>query len=313
MTAVADTEYSFALCLTHDVDRPFKTPFHSVYYALKERDIHHLGTLASGTNAYWQFEDIMELESELGVRSAFYFLNERPLVARSPSKLLDLDALVQAFGRYDVRDPRIADLIARLDDGGWEVGLHGSYNTARDRERLLEEKRRIEAVLGSGISGGRQHYLNLSVPDTWCHYRDIGLSYDASLGSSTEYGFQYGYDVRRPFDDDFVVFPLTLMEQQLPDPAENAGATWAVCESLVETAAEHDAVMTVLFHPRYFNGDEFPGYREVYDRLIRQSLARNAWVGPPGEYYETFLADGDRSASAALDCDGTSSASASTR
>lgn len=289
MTALEGSDYPFALCLTHDVDKPFKTPFHAVYYALLDRDPWHLRSLVTGENTYWQFEEIMELEASLGVRSSFYFLNEPPVTHSLREGDFDLGLVTQAIGRYDVRSPSVASAIRELDERGWEVGLHGSYNSETDRSRLAGEKARIESVLGDAISGGRQHYLNLSIPETWRHQRAIGLKYDASLGSQTDWGFKFGYDVQRPFDDDFVVFPLTLMEQHLPDPGDDFERAWAVCESLLETAAEERAVMTVLFHPRYFSERDFPGYRRLYRRLVKRALDADAWVGPPGEFYSEFL------------------------
>jgi peptidoglycan/xylan/chitin deacetylase (PgdA/CDA1 family) len=289
VTAISDTDYPFALCLTHDVDRPYKTPVHAVFYALADRDPRHLRDLLPGRNPYWQFEELMTLEADLGVRSAFYFLNEQPLRDRPRSDLTDPQALLQTVGRYDVRDPAIERIVRQLDDGGWEVGLHGSYHTARDRERLAEEKARIESVLGHEITGGRQHYLRFDDPETWRHYRNLGLAYDTSLGSTEAYGFLHGDGVLRPFDDDFVVFPLTLMEQTLPDPGERFDAAWAACRSLLDAAADGDAVMTTLFHPRLFDPREFPGYRRLYRRLIEEALEMGAWVGPPRDCYRTFL------------------------
>jgi peptidoglycan/xylan/chitin deacetylase (PgdA/CDA1 family) len=291
MTTVDETEYSFALCLTHDVDKPFKTPIHAVYYTLTERDPSHLRAVREDCNPYWQFEEIMRLESELGVRSAFYWLNEPPISIHHRERLSDLQSLVQSVGRYSVHHPEIADIIHRLDEGGWEIGLHGSFHTSEDGRRLRSEKTRIEDLLGQSITGGRQHYLNLAVPETWSHYAEIGLKYDASLGSRTESGFHFGYDVLRPLDDEFVVFPLTLMEQHLPDPDADFSSAWAEIDDLLETAQRESAVMTVLFHPRYFNATEFPGYRTIYRKLVETALDRNAWVGSPAEYYRTVLTD----------------------
>ena len=159
-------EYTFGLCLTHDVDRPYKT-FHSVVYALRDRDPEHLRSLLPGTNTFWTFERLMTLESELGVRSAFYFLNEDRLFRdRPPREWLTKDGWRLFGGRYDLDDQRIVDLIAELDAGGWEVGLHGSYESPTDRQRLAAEKRTIERLVGHPIQGGRQHYLNRSVPET---------------------------------------------------------------------------------------------------------------------------------------------------
>lgn len=281
----------FALCLTHDVDRPYKG-IRSLYYALQERPAYHLRTALSSSNPYWQFDEIAALESELGVRSAFYFLNEQHLLYDRPvSDWLDPEQWVQHLGRYDVTGPDVAEVIADLDAGGWEVGLHGSFYTRNDPTRLREEKRTLERLLDHQITGGRQHYLRLSKPDTWRHYRDMGLGYDTSLGSSTEYGFANGYRPIRPFDDDFHVFPLTVMEQALPDPGSRFEAARDACEDLLVEAAENDAVMTALWHPRYFNEAEFPGYRRLYRWLVERALELGGWVGAPETLYESLVGD----------------------
>nr|WP_276261611.1 polysaccharide deacetylase family protein [Haloglomus sp. DT116] len=319
--AAALDGHEFAVCLTHDVDRVHKT-FQTVYYAVRDRDPGHLRALLPGVEPYWQFETVMELERDLGVRSAFYFLDEQPLRERPVHEWVDPERWKLHTARYDVEAPRIADTITALDRGGWEVGLHGSYDSYRDRSLLAEQKATIERVLGHPVTGGRQHYLNLEVPETWRRQADVGLSYDASLGSSTRYGFQHGYGPFRPFEDRFVVFPLTLMEVALPDPAPGArdagtgsgrgrsaaGASGArrrnegvtatdggaspavsaaareVCDDLLDEARRNGAVMTVLWHPRYFAA-EFPGYRECYRYVVERALEMDAWVGPPGELY----------------------------
>ncbi|XVH33584.1 polysaccharide deacetylase family protein (plasmid) [Haloferacaceae archaeon DSL9] len=279
-------DHSFALCLTHDVDRPYKT-YHSVYYALTRKDPRHVGSLLPGVNTFWTYQKLMDLEDDLGVRSAFYFLQEQRLFGdRHPREWFTSEGWRLYAGRYDLDDPRIVDLIHELDAGGWEVGIHGSYESYLDRDRLAEEKQHIERILGREILGGRQHYLNLSIPTTWKHHADIGLKYDASLGSSSTYGFTHGYSVQRPFDDDFVEFPLTIMEIALPDVETDIEHAWRECERILEEAAANDAVMTILWHPRFFSELDFPNYTELYRRIIERALEMGAWVGPPGELYE---------------------------
>ena len=278
----------FALCLTHDVDRPYKT-YQAIPDALVERDPARLRALSPRVNPYWQFDSLMRLEDDLGVRSALYFLSERGLWHRPPRHWLRPRYWLEHLGRYDVETPRMTKVIRNLDAGGWEVGLHGSYDSFDDRERLAEEKAKIERVLGHRVRGGRQHFLN-RVPATWDHHRAIGLSYDSSLGSSTDYGFAHGYDPIHPFDDEFTVFPLTLMEVAL-ERHDSADGAWEACERLLTEAAANDAVMTVLWHPRYLS-DDFPGYRTLYRRLIERALELGAWVGPPADCYDRLVGEG---------------------
>jgi len=279
-----DVDGSFALCLTHDVDRPYKT-YQALYDALRERSLHPLRAFAPRTNPFWQFDDITALESDLGVRSAFYLLNEPSLFRQPWRAWTEPTHWLEHLGRYDVTADDIRALVDRLEAGGWEVGLHGSYHSPGDPGRLGREKRVLESMTDRPVVGGRQHHLRLGA-DSWHHHRAIGLRYDASLGSSSSYGFRWGYRPRRPFDDDFVVFPLTAMEVALPDPGERFADAWEACRDLLVEAARNDAVMTVLWHPRYFNEREFPGYRRLYRRLVEHALELGAWVGPPRALYE---------------------------
>ena len=286
MSALDD--HPFALCLTHDVDRPYKT-YQSGYYALTERAPEHLLDLLPWREPYWQFEEIMSLEDDLGVRSAFYFLDEQHLLRDKPIRAwLRPENWKLYLGRYELTDPAIESVIRTLDDGGWEVGLHGSYESYSDRDRLRQEKAAVERAVGHRIIGGRQHYLNLDRPVTWRHQADVGLCYDATLGSSEEYGFQHGYDPLRPFDDEFVVFPTTLMELTLPDVESDPEGAWAECEALLAEARDNGAVMTILWHPCYFSDRDFPNYARLYRRLIVRALEMGAWVGPPGELYASL-------------------------
>lgn len=281
------TDHPFALCLTHDVDRVYKT-YQTVYYAIRERNPSHLRALCPGENPYWQFENLMALEDDLGVRSAFYVLSEQHLFRDRPvSDWVRPVNWKRYLGRYTLDDPAVADAVRTLDDGGWEIGLHGSFESYLDPDRLRTEKDALEAVVGHEILGGRQHYLNLDVPRTWRYHAEVGLKYDASLGSSTEFGFAHGYDVVRPFEG-FVVFPLTLMESTLPDVSTHPERAWAACELLLDEAADHGAVMTVLWHPRLFSEADFPGYKTLYRRLVERALEMDAWVGPPGDYYRAL-------------------------
>lgn len=275
-------DYEFALCLTHDVDRPYKS-YQGLHRAIRNCSPGELRSLLPSHNSFWQFETIRDIEDELGVRSAFYFLNEPHLLReKNPRNWLQVDQWIEHLGRYDVTSGPIAEEIRTLDANGWEVGLHGSYDSSSDRSRLKFEKRVLEHVVCHNISGVRQHNLRLDIPETWRHHKAIGLGYDTSLGSSTEYGFQHGYQPFRPFQDEFVVLPLTLMETALPDPAIRFDAALDACDRLLEEAAENRAVMTVLWHVRYFSDRDFPGYRRLYRELVERALDLGAWVGPPG-------------------------------
>ena len=45
---------------------------------------------------------------------------------------------------------------------------------------------------GSPVTGGRQHNLNLKIPETWLNQEQAGLLYDTTLGYNDCLGFRWG-------------------------------------------------------------------------------------------------------------------------
>lgn len=283
--------YKFGLCLTHDVDRPFKG-LQSLYHAIHDRRPHHLRGLLPSENPWWTFERLMALERDLGVRSAFYFLHEPHLFReRPPREWLRPYRWVEHLGRYDPATPSLARVIRQLDARGWEIGLHGSLGSHRDTDRLRSEKERLDDLLGHEVDGGRQHWLQHDGVSTWRRQAEIGLQYDSSLGSSVDVGFNYGYAPQQPFNDGFVVFPITVMDKALFGVSRDPEEASAICATLIDEARKKGAVMTVDWHARVFCEEDFPGYLGVYRDLVEQALEAGAWVGPPIELYRRFLKD----------------------
>src|SRR3990167_5511945 len=166
----------FAVFLSHDVDQARKHLLQALYYFYQQKRFYHL-IPQFFDNPYWTFETITKLEEECSVRSTFFFLNES-----IHFEILKPKTWRPSLGRYSIFEKEITKVIKKLDRGGWEIGLHGSYNSYRDKTLLANEKEDLEKILGKEVYGIRQHYLNLDIPNTWQIQRNLGLRYDASFG-----------------------------------------------------------------------------------------------------------------------------------
>ncbi|NLD97959.1 MAG: hypothetical protein GX635_12630, partial [Synergistaceae bacterium] len=192
----------FRTMVTHDVDAPFEYLFRPAWRAarlfggdiLRRRDtglafrrasrwfdVKYLGNWQK--DPYDTFETIMDISESHGLKSAFYFLS-------GVSSSWDGEY-------YDLKHPRIAALMKKINDRGHEIGYHGSYTTYRDAERTRREVRALkEAAARLGVEqttwGGRQHYLRWNAPATWRNYAEAGLNYDTTLSYADHAGFRCG-------------------------------------------------------------------------------------------------------------------------
>jgi peptidoglycan/xylan/chitin deacetylase (PgdA/CDA1 family) len=164
-------EKPFAVCLTHDIDSVCKSVASKSFNAVKKftrgkfiESIHSMKEIPRKNDPLVNFQEIMRLENKYNARSSFYFL-----------------ALDPADRDYSYRIEDLEEEIQTIQDWGWEVGLHGGHEGSRDLTKLKQEKRNLEKVTKTSITGCRNHYLNFVVPDTWESLSEAGFLNDCSL------------------------------------------------------------------------------------------------------------------------------------
>lgn len=255
------------VALSHDVDRIRKSHQYvtkSLRYLSRgelSRLWHEWSGYGKRGEVYWNFPDIMKTEVALGVRSTFFFLQES-----YPFSLLKPSEWKLALGRYDLRTERVAKMIRELDQGGWEIGLHGSYASYNDQELLQKEKDTLEQVLGHQVTGVRQHYLNLS-DRTWHYQQAAGFNYDSSLGFTDRIG--YKDDRVKPFaplGSDFYVFPLAIMDSCYAEDVDRERNL----ERLVSQVIKFEGILVLNWHSNSWHPVEYPGYKKLYVNLIKR-------------------------------------------
>jgi hypothetical protein len=276
----------FAVHLSHDVDELKKTYqwlTHPWKY-MKNHDIHGLYNqyisfkqCLRGKEPYWTFDSLMYRENELGVKSSFYFLNEK-----SDVWITDKKTWRHMGRRYDWDSPQVNALMKKMDNEGWEVGLHGSFNSYKDHNKIFSEKKALETVLGmSPIVGVRQHNLNLTIPDTWISHEKSGLLYDATLGYNDCMGFRWGTCL--PFHPCLVeekrtlkLLEIPLIIEDLPFFKDNHRCKDTV--KIIQEVMNHQGVLSLLWHHSVFNDHEYPGWGNAYYRIINYCKKRDAWI-----------------------------------
>lgn len=156
---------------------------------------------------------LMQASETVGTRSTFFFL------AR--------DAHLPYGALYDLGDPWAGHLMAEIAARGHHIGLHGSYNSSTDANRLREEWALLEGVC-RGLPPGvlrpavRQHYLRQQPGATWRAQADAGLAEDESLGFADAIGYRAGtarsfpaYDLAHNRQLPLRIRPLHVMDATL--------------------------------------------------------------------------------------------------
>lgn len=216
-------------------------------------------------------KDVIEIEKKYNIRSTFFFI---PFANRHGN----IREGVPAKGRaivYDVKEYK--NLLLELEEGGWEVGVHG-LDAHLSVENATEELKVIQFLLPDKKRFGlRMHWLFQS-ESLWKNLKEAGFYYDATFGNNDEVGFpdkQY-----RPFKMDGIwVLPVNLQEGTLlgywrksPLPYD----PWKKIEEILNEAQEKEAVVTVLWHNHAFGTYHYHG--DIYEKIIQKAIEDGARI-----------------------------------
>ncbi|MDP4274579.1 MAG: polysaccharide deacetylase family protein [Bacteroidota bacterium] len=129
---------------------------------------------------------------------------------------------VGRYGKYDKNisstNKKFRQLIQKMDLQT-ETGLHPSFRSADHPELIVKEKAELEKITGQKINRSRQHYLRLSLPDTYRNLIKAGIDKDFTMGYATQAGFRAGicspfpfYDLQNEETTSLIIFPLVVMD-----------------------------------------------------------------------------------------------------
>jgi len=257
--------------LSHDVDWLEKNFLQVIYYTINEKRFYHIASALKPNNSYWNFDAYQEVETKYGAKSTFFILNES-----IKPKIWNLKSIKSGYGRYSINDKRLKIKLQELIKYGWEVGMHGSYNSYIDFDLLKVEKNKLENIIGKKVVGIRQHHLNNKNVLTWNYHKKLGFKYDSSWGKKNMVGYHEGYTYPfSPFKDSFTVFPVILMDTFLIYLTKNLEKGKKIISKIIDESIDKNALLTVIWHQRSYNKLEFPLLFHWYNFLLSEIKNKN--------------------------------------
>ena len=293
---------AFALCMSHDVDllsrvstarqvlRSVRTSLTDEPKTVRERlvraarpGVRVARSLYNGISTAPvadTLERSVELERERGVTASYFFT----VYPGGDASRFDCLYRYEDACRFRGERVRVRDVVRTLRDEGFDVGLHGSYNSALAPGMLARERATLEAALDADVTTTRQHFLHWDVRTTPHEQAQAGLRADSSLGFNRNLGYRAGtslpfrfYDVEREERLDLLELPLLVHDGALlrPDALElDVPLAREAIRQFIDTAAETNGVATLIFHPNNLERDD---YLELFRFALDHGLERGAW------------------------------------
>lgn len=219
--------------------------------------LYHFLNPFSRKNPFWNFDFLMKSEADRGFRSSFYFLEKDGIHDNS---------------RYQFRTKRIREMMNRLSEKGFEVGIHGTVQSATDQEAMNRTVANLRQAAPAKVEGIRQHYLKYRLPQTAQIQQKAGLNYDTTLGFAEHEGFRNSYcwpfklyDFENNQALDLWQIPLTMMDVTMFGYRKmDFEQIHLSIQELVREVQKFNGVFSMLWHNSFFDEYEHPGITSFY-------------------------------------------------
>lgn len=231
---------------------------------------------AAGSPVWSGVLGVLDTERSLEVRSTWFVLCGTPTF--TTMKAGDLTYAIES------RDAQ--RILSAVIEAGHEVGLHGSFETYTDAERMRAQRDRLSRVTREP-RGIRQHYLRMVPGETQRAMATAGFAYDSTFGFADRNGFRLGVaDVlpawhaatQSPAGIDEV--PFIWMDRALSKyrGIESPEVWVADARELAAACEAVEGVWTAVWHPNLTPALGFPGAPAAYASLVRDIVDRSPWI-----------------------------------
>ena len=160
----------------------------------------------------------------------------------------------------------------------YEIGLHPSYESFNNLEKVEIEKKRLEDIIEKKVTTARCHFLRVKFPETYRTFIKTGITDDYTMIYASQSGFRTGLCTPYPWFDlenneptSLIIHSSTIMEGTLRDyngyTSEHANST---INYLLNEVKKQGGEFVSVWHNDSFVPEQAE-WIEVYKNLLQNS------------------------------------------
>ncbi len=184
---------------------------------------------------------------------------------------------------YNVYDKPISyqnkefqQLLQHLGDYA-KMGLHGSYDSFHDENKMSIELERLESVIHRKTVRNRFHFLRMTLPKAYETLLANGITHDYSMGFADEPGYRAGtgnpyhfFDLESDYETQLTIHPFVIMDSTLYYYKKTSvEVAERIYYQLINEAKSVGGRFCALWHNQSICEDfGWQGWRDLYERVI---------------------------------------------
>ncbi len=214
-----------------------------------------------------QFDFLSQLNERYHLPAIYFFLlaNKRKGVDKNihPSKKALQQLILKTASKY-------------------QVGIHPSWQSGDDRALLKDEINTLSNLIKNPVMLSRQHYLRMTIPETYPQLIAAGIKKEYTLGYGTSNGFRasfasvfYWYDLKNEVQTDLEIHPFCYMDSnsifELRQPVYEAKNEM---QELFHQVKKVRGEMICIFHNHFLTDQpEWVEWKKMLEEFFKENLS----------------------------------------
>ncbi len=167
--------------------------------------------------------------------------------------------------------------LIKVHSGKYKVGIHPSWQSGEDEQILKEETALLEKITGRNIYQSRQHYIRMTLPDTYRKLLSVGITNDYSMGYGSINGFRASYclpykwyDLQSEKTTNLTIHPFCYMDaNSFYEQHFTAEQSLEEMKYYYQIVKEVNGELITIWHNHFLGADKtFEGWKEIYDKML---------------------------------------------
>jgi len=164
-----------------------------------------------------------------------------------------------------------------------EIGIHPSYASSIQPSLMVMETARLSKILKLEVEHSRQHFLKLSLPETYRNLINNDITHDYTMGYAELPGFRASICTPFPFFDldqdshtNLMIHPFMVMDGTLHDYMKlTPQKAIATIVELIDEVRKVGGTFIPLWHNPSLNEEgDWKGWLQVYIKMVEAGMKK---------------------------------------
>ncbi|MEJ7736026.1 MAG: hypothetical protein WKF97_01255 [Chitinophagaceae bacterium] len=173
------------------------------------------------------------------------------------------------------------ETLIKYHASGYQVGIHPSWQSGDHEILLKQEIEWLGYLVNKKVDSSRQHYIRLSLPETYLRLIRLGIRKEFSMGYGSINGFRasvassfYWYDLANENSSDLLIYPFCFMDANAYYE-EKLTAKQALEELMwyYHQIKKVNGLMVTIWHNNFLGNDQhLAGWKKVYETFLKEEV-----------------------------------------